>query len=63
MNAMELVRLLGTTVLVRFDALSFECAVIDAKSAYGRIRLLVQPVSGCGQTWIEQNRTKEMGSN
>jgi len=47
---------IGQTVLVRFESIAVKCTVTDAKSAYGRIRLEVRPVSGTGSQWVELDR-------
>lgn len=47
---------IGKTVYLRVDSLHVSCEVTDAKSAYGRIRLLVKPVSGSGEMWVEESR-------
>ena len=49
----------GATVSVRFEACAFRCKVIDAKNAWGQVRLLVEPVSGIGQQWVELGRLVE----
>lgn len=46
----------GATVQVRFEELLITCTVRDAKSAYGRVRLLVEPHQGIGQQWVELSR-------
>lgn len=38
--------------------IQFEAAVMDVKSSWGNIRLLVQPVSGNGTAWIELSRLR-----
>ena len=32
--------------------------VLDAKSAYGSVRLLVTPLEGEGETWVQGDRFK-----
>ena len=34
------------------NGLMVEVRVIDAKNSYGVPRLLIEPVSGSGQTWV-----------
>ena len=46
----------GAEVLVRFEDLHIACRVRDSKMAYGRPRLLVEPLAGVGQQWIELSR-------
>jgi hypothetical protein len=52
----QLVPALGSTVLVRFEELTIECNVADAKNSWGKVRLLVEPLAGKGQQWIELGR-------
>lgn len=33
-----------------------EVLIMDAKSAYGRIRFLVKPIAGAGDQWVEESR-------
>jgi hypothetical protein len=52
----ELLPAIGAEVMVRFEQISVICVVNDAKSSYGKERILVQPVSGCGVQWVELGR-------
>jgi hypothetical protein len=36
--------------------LHFDVEVSDAKLTYGRIRLLIKPVAGSGEQWVESGR-------
>lgn len=47
---------IGKTVQLRFESLRVSAEVIDAKSSYGKVRLLVKPIAGSGQQWIEESR-------
>ena len=49
---------IGQTVTVRFESIEVLCTVIDAKSAYGRVRYEVRPVSGSGSQWVELDRVR-----
>jgi hypothetical protein len=49
---------IGAAVLVQFESLSVRCIVSDAKSAYGRVRIQVQPESGQGSQWVELSRIR-----
>ena len=55
-NASSLVLYLGKTGLLRCEYLSVDVTVADAKRSYGRTLLLVRPVSGNGEQWVEENR-------
>jgi hypothetical protein len=52
----QLTPAVGASVRVRFEDLTIECKVMDAKNSYGKVRLLVQPVAGTGLQWIELGR-------
>ncbi len=56
MTVSELSRLIGTTVNVRFEEVVVACMVNDAKTTFGRDRLLIRPVGGSGEQWIEFSR-------
>ena len=47
---------IGATVAVRMQDLTIDCQVIDAKNSWGKVRLLVQPVAGRGEQWVELER-------
>lgn len=49
---------LGAWVQVRCEDLWIECEVKDIKNAYGRVRVLVQPLAGEGTQWVELSRTR-----
>jgi hypothetical protein len=52
----ELAPAVGATVMCRFEEMYFAVKVLDAKNSYGKTRLLVQPVNGRGEQWIEMHR-------
>ena len=47
---------IGQTVQVRVEAWTIPMKVIDAKSAWGNIRVEVEPLDGQGRAWIELSR-------
>ena len=49
---------LGDTVGVSFEKLTIACRVLDAKNSYGQVRLLVAPLAGDGEQWIELGRLR-----
>jgi hypothetical protein len=55
-NASSLALYIGKTGMLRCEYLSVDVAVADAKRSYGRTLLLVRPVSGSGEQWVEENR-------
>lgn len=52
----ELGRAVGERVVVQFQSVSVICTVVDAKNSWGRVRLLVRPVAGYGEQWVELER-------
>lgn len=52
----ELIPAVGQNVSVRFESVIVHCRVMDAKSSYGKVRLLVTPLDGCDSQWIELSR-------
>ena len=52
----QLTPAVGEQVLVRFEELALECTVVDAKNSWGKVRLLVRPVAGVGEQWVELGR-------
>jgi len=55
-TANDMMPTIGQQVAIRFEQLTVTCTVLDAKSSYGRIRLLVSPVNGNGSQWVESGR-------
>jgi hypothetical protein len=52
----ELTPAIGERIYVRFEQLTIDCTVVDAKNSWGQVRLLIQPVTGTGQQWVEMGR-------
>lgn len=55
-TARQLAPAIGSTVTVRFESLQIRCLVLDAKNAYGNVRLQVMPVAGEGEQWVDLSR-------
>ena len=55
-NASSLALYIGKTGALRCEYLAVDVMVVDAKRSYGRTLLLVRPVSGSGEQWVEANR-------
>ncbi|HET9218990.1 MAG TPA: hypothetical protein VFR18_18545 [Terriglobia bacterium] len=55
-NASSLALYIGRAGALRFDSLSVDITVADSKRSYGRTLLLVRPVSGTGEQWVEESR-------
>ena len=57
-NASSLALYIGKSGVLRCEYLSVEINVADAKRSYGRTLLLVRPVAGTGEQWVEENRIR-----
>ena len=55
-NASSLALYIGKTGALRCEYLSVDVRIVDAKRSYGRTLLLVRPVSGSGEQWVEEGR-------
>lgn len=55
-TAATLLPALGSTVLLRVERLSVRCRVMDARSVWGRVDLLVTPEAGDGSQWVSADR-------
>lgn len=55
-TAKQMIPAVGETVVVRIEAFQVRMRILDAKSAYGNVRLLVTPVAGEGQAWVDCSR-------
>ena len=57
-NASSLALYIGTSGVLRCEYLSIDITVADAKRSYGRTLLLVRPVAGTGEQWVEESRIR-----
>lgn len=55
-TARQMIPAIGVHVFVRFEELSIECWIKDVKNSWGKPRLLVAPVTGKGEQWVELGR-------
>jgi hypothetical protein len=55
-HASALALYLGKTGVLRCEYLSIEVMIADAKRSYGRTLLLVRPVAGSGEQWVDECR-------
>jgi len=54
MNASELNKYIGREGRYTLVApLYFDVKVTDVKTSYGRVRVLVEPISGSGEAWVD----------
>lgn len=49
----------GNTAVLVIDGLSVQVKILDTKQAFGRLDVLIAPVSGSGQKWVQCDRLKE----
>lgn len=47
---------IGASVMVKCSEIWVACLVMDVKERWGHIRLLVRPVAGEGEMWVETAR-------
>jgi len=55
-NASSLALYIGKTGVLRCEYLSVDVTIVDAKRSYGRTLLLVRPLAGAGEQWVEEGR-------
>ena len=60
MTAREMVPALGSRVLISsgIGEIEIMVSVIDVKTSWNQVRLLVSPVSGSGSAWVELSRLR-----
>lgn len=56
MKASQLVNVIGSQATVKIESLKIHVVILEAKSAFGSIRYLVQPIAGNGTQWIDECR-------
>lgn len=61
-TAREMAEMIGTTVQVKVESFQVPMTVTDAKVAYGNRRLLVSPIGGRGQAWVDASRIESQRS-
>jgi hypothetical protein len=68
MSAQELIKLVGhktgnkDTALLNCDGLNVQVKLLDVKQVFGRVDVLVTPVNGNGQKWIQVDRLMEVAN-
>ena len=55
-TALEMIPAIGVHVTVRCEQMQVECIVKNVKNSWGQPRLLVAPVAGGGEQWVEMGR-------
>jgi hypothetical protein len=59
MTTLELAGAIGKRGTIRAGELAIEVEILNTKSSYGKVRYLVRPVAGSGETWTENVRLQE----
>lgn len=54
---------IGAQVSIRMENLLINAEVLDAKAAYGKPRLLVRPLAGHGEQWVELCRVARIAEH
>ena len=60
MTVHEMQELINRRVYLPADHLLVECVVKNVKQAYGRLRVLVIPMAGKGETWVDASRVRPL---
>lgn len=50
----ELLQKIGKQANYEINGLTVAVKVLDIKQSYGKIRYLITPIKGEGETWVEQ---------
>lgn len=58
MTGAELSRLIGRRAMWRRNGVAVPVVIRDARSNYGRVDVLVEPLRGAGRTWVELRRVE-----
>jgi hypothetical protein len=58
MSAAELQELINRRVYLPVAGIDVECVVKNAKASYGKIRLLILPIRGKGETWVNASSVR-----
>ena len=59
-NASSLALYIGKAAVLRCEYLSVDVTIVDAKRSYGRTLLMVRPISGSGEQWVEEYRIHDI---
>lgn len=64
MGTKELAKLLGRTGAFRTnEGLLVQVSILDAKIAWGAVRVQIVPVAGAGTAWVDKGRVKMDGTD
>lgn len=63
MTATEMVnKFVGKQGTITQDGLTFNVKTVDVRTAFGQTQILITPISGLGQRWIQAAAFKAHGS-
>lgn len=60
MGFKEMADMIGKTVRVKVEGFTVPMTISDVKVAYGNKRLLVSPIGGSGEAWVDASRATTM---
>lgn len=52
----SMVKMVGKTAKLNMEGLTVFVHVLDVKTAFGRVDVLVQPVAGSGEKWVSSDK-------
>ena len=55
-TARQMIPAIGQVVVVRMESFGVDMLVKDVKQAWGQTRLLVSPINGTGEAWVDCSR-------
>ena len=55
-TARQMIPAIGQVVVVRMESFGVDMLVKDVKQAWGQTRLLVAPINGTGEAWVDCSR-------
>jgi len=56
MNLAEMQKWQHQVVVIKLEGFRIPMKVWDVKESYGKLRLLCRPLSGEGESWVEESR-------
>jgi len=62
-HATSLALYIGKRGVLRCEYLSVDVTIVDAKRSYSRTLLLVRPIAGAGEQWVEVSRVTEISED
>jgi hypothetical protein len=63
MTTAEMAKSIGKKAVLRIEAFGMGVEILDVKRAYGNTRYLVEPLTGIGEAWVDENRLSNIGED